>query len=236
VSAGQAGEAGNGGSSVDPCSGGPLATYPCDLDGYFRFDATTGECVAVTSGGCPVVPAQVFWTLAECVSTCPGAKPAETACDDAADCAVHFVGCCAGCEPVDPEVVVAINRERTDTLETCGAVCGECDTVSETERTGEYYIPACARRSCYVGDLRTSPDSICAEDSDCILREGSKCCEGCDGEGFVAVSSLNWLDEVCEYAPPCDACVGEIPPNIAARCDQQSGHCSVVDTSAPGGD
>jgi len=226
--AGSGNSPGSGGSMIDICSASlPDLAATCDEgDGRFFHDPATGECFY----GCPAGSGVMFDSLGTCLSACAGSMPAVSACDAARDCAWAVPGCCGGCEPVDPATGVALNRSRADAVAGCapGVLCGACEDVQELERVGQYLIPSCVNHTCTISDIRKLPATECEEDSDCTLRAGSNCCEGCGSPGLIAVSSYDWVNELCPLVLlPCPECEPVIPDNFVAECNRN--RCVVVE-------
>jgi hypothetical protein len=104
--------------------------------------------------------------------------------------------------------------------------------VNELERTGQYFVPVCGRGSCRVFDLRGTTATECDSDDDCSLRDGSACCEGCDGTSLVALSSTEYVDATCPNTG-CHGCAPNIPAEFEAGCND-NGHCVVRQNPSPG--
>jgi hypothetical protein len=233
VAAGNGGAAGKGGAAgsagmppVDKCALPAPELRPCDGYPFFFHDVTTGECVPVEPSRC-ADDRRIFGSLAECMAACPLARPAANACDAASDCIVGQPGCCGGCEPMEPEQLTAVNETRRDALgNNCNVQCGACNDVSEFQRTGQWFVPYCGHGKCGVRDLRRSTATECDSDDDCTLREGSSCCEGCDGTGFVALSNDEYVEAACGEDFECDPCVSPDRENYVAACSD-NGHCVV---------
>jgi hypothetical protein len=225
--AGGTAQAGGGGMPpVDRCALPAPNLRSCDGSPFFYHDVTTGECMGVTSMQCPDDLSRTFRSLAECLDSCPSARPAPNACDVTSDCIIAQPGCCAACEPLAEEQFVAIHHARRDTLGgDCDVACGPCNQVTELERTGQYFVPACGQVSCLLLDLRRT-SAACDSDDDCSLRDGSACCEGCDGTGLVALSSTEYVEATCAPNTGCDGCVPNIPAEFEAGCND-NGHCVV---------
>lgn len=233
---GQGGSSAGGGSSVggsagappdDGCTRATPSFRACDGPPVYFHDVTTGECLRAPPQFCPDDDKPTFATLAECLRTCSGARPASSACDVASDCIVAAPGCCGGCEPVTQEQLKAVHRDRRDALgNDCDVACGPCPEVTEIERTGQYFVPACDAGTCSVRDLRSTSATECDSDDDCRLRDGAGCCEGCDGLGLVAISSTELLYEACPEEIACDACVPPESEDYEAACSAE-GRCVV---------
>jgi hypothetical protein len=222
---------GSGGEPPDErCALPAPALRACDGSPFFFHDVTHGECVGVGSSRCPDDYDRVFTSLGECLATCPSARPAASACDVTSDCIVAQPGCCGGCEPITLEQLTAVHRRRGDTLgHDCDVLCGACNDVTELERTSQYFVAACGNGNCQVLDLRKTPATECDSDDDCRLRDGSGCCEGCDGSGFIALSSEALIRATCGENWGCDPCA-TFPDQYRAACNDD-GRCVVRQNS-----
>lgn len=226
--AGGSNAGGRGGTPSDARCTQPAPSFrSCDGTPFFYHEVASGECIGVEDFRCADDEASVFDTLAECLATCRGARPAPEACDAASDCIVAQPGCCGGCDPIEQRQLRAVHRTRRDVLgNDCDVACGACPEVAELERTRQYFVPACDNGACYVEDLRDTSATECEVDGDCTLRDGSECCEGCDGLGLVAVSNTRPIREACEEEVACDACAPPESDEYEAACNDE-GRCVV---------
>jgi hypothetical protein len=230
--AGTGGSGKGGGPPKDPrCIPPASEREACDGDGFY-FLSGSGECHGSGPGQCAPDGFVGFASLAECLATCPGSKPAPSACDVASDCMLAIPGCCGGCEPVDPATYVPVHHLRSDVIEGCDATCGACADVTELETTGQYYVPACVNQACAVRDLREMEATECARGDECTLRLGSRCCPSCSQMGLIAVSSFDWLDEICPDDVACPDCASVPPEEFDAFCDEDAGRCFVAEITA----
>lgn len=123
---------------------------------------------------------------------------------------------------------MAVNTTRAKDANTCGDVaCGQCAPVPEAAGHEQYYVPECIAGVCYVTDLAGSDSTVCTADTDCQIRDGAACCPGCDGTGLVALSSLDYVEQLCAPGAECVACEPEISNLIVARC--MDGHCRIME-------
>jgi hypothetical protein len=216
---------GAGGALPVDCSAEPAFTRGgCVFQFYAHLD--TNECTPAGFFVC-VTGANRFTSLAECLSTCAGTKPAMTACDVPNDCVVASSGCCGLCPDAPFESAIGINRERAlaGEYQPCGDVeCEPCAEVPVPLRTTGYFVPTCASGECGALDLRTDAATECTEDTDCFLRLGSECCEACEGDNLIALRSTDFLAGRCDDVG-CPECEPTYPPDYAARC--VSGRCTV---------
>lgn len=231
---GPGGTAGSGGAQ-DRCQL-PRDTRACDAGTHsFHFDAALGECVVLTSIECQN-NANQFATLAECLSAC-GGEPARAACDGDLDCEIVDRLCCPACDMTSQADVEAVHRSQVPAYLQdlgCDVGCAPCPPVDELDRTRQYFVPWCFQGQCLVRDLRGTGHVGCQQDSDCRLRDGAGCCEDCDGIGFVALSSTEYLEGSCDDVD-CAACDSPIPSELEATCDMSGSafQCRVVRTGGP---
>lgn len=157
-----------------------------------------------------------------------GSAPA--ACSQTSDCVLMQAGCCAACDPITKDDLIAVRREqqgmRPPRCNVDGVTCGACEDVGELDRNSQYFVASCEQGSCQVLDLRTTANTECDSHDDCSLRNGSACCEGCDGTGLVALSSRELVRATCEADFACDLCGPSISELYAAGCDAE-GRCFV---------
>lgn len=234
--------AGTGGSNPNGGAAGSDAVCtltpvfePCEALGGFYHDPQTNECLHTVSFQCGSGP-NGFRTLADCLASCPTAKPGMTTCDLPADCAVVSAGCCGLCPSSPLDAAQALNGARLSDRPLCGDVsCEPCPPADETTSRTQNYVPICVNGSCSVEDVSGSPSARCASDSDCHLRDGADCCEQCDGTGLVALSSEELLSaDVCSGASSCSSCAHSYT-GYRARCQYGYCHVAFADTSSNGG-
>ncbi|WP_437795931.1 BPTI/Kunitz domain-containing protein [Sorangium sp. So ce693] len=236
------GDPGGGGSSAETGGGGAggdgqlpvrclLPADPGRCDAAFPkywYDPAAGACREFTYGGCEGNENR-FDSLDACEEACRGELPDIGVCNAPSDCVLVSRGCCGACDTASAENFGAINRAGTkldEIIKGCGGVaCGACPEVTEAERTTQYFTATCEAGRCVVLDVRESPLTECAIDSDCVLRDGLGCCEGCDGTGIVALSQSAELDAlVCPAGMgACPPCAPVFPDGMTAVCS--SGRC-----------
>jgi hypothetical protein len=157
-----------------------------------------------------------------------GAASDFSSCGQATDCVIASVGCCGGCEPLSPSVLVSINADQLSAYveaQGCsGVACSPCPPVDELKTLGQYFVPVCEAGRCGIQDIRQTDLVVCQTDSDCFLRDGAACCDECDGTGLVAVSSTDFGPR-CEPFPACPRCASIIPEGYIAVC--AAGRCQV---------
>jgi len=224
---------GTGGSSPggEACTA-PAVTGTCEA--YFErwyHDVTTGLCRPFVYGGCDG-NANNYETFEQCQKACPGGAPNYDACKAPTDCVVASVGCCGVCDgpDVSRRDLIAYNRQYQGQVSTCDAgdvACGACPEPVPGQGTLMYFVPNCVQGQCVVEDIRTSPVTACEDASECRLRNGTGCCEGCGGESVVSVRNDGSFEElVCGGVPqPCPACIALPPDDRVAVCTE--GRCGI---------
>jgi hypothetical protein len=227
---GGSGAGGSGGALPDKCllvqeSG------PCDaaIPAYFH-NSETGTCEPFTYGGCEGNDNR-FDTLEECQSACNGGDPNFDVCSSPSDCMLVSPGCCGACEPIEAGSLVAINIGYADAYSSAkgcsGVSCGACFDPGPAQYTSQYFVATCVRHECTVVDIRQHEVTECDGPSDCVLRVGANCCEGCSGDGIVAINPDADLSSlVCGgELIGCPACAPQIDPAYASGCVE--GRCVV---------
>ncbi len=234
-----------GGSSSGGSAGGSTIPDFCTLpaesgmcDAYipsFYFDPATGSCKSFVYGGCGGNENR-FATSAECRAACGAAVPRDD-CNQPADCALVSVDCCA-CPSASLSSYAAINVNAVDdfrdTNGCTGVICEPCLAPDPLSVTDQYFAATCVMNECVPIDLRQTDATGCNVSTDCFLRLGTGCCEGCGGEDqLVAISSAQWLmDLVCGDAPvPCPACAPMLPEGYVPGCE--NGVCTVEASDQP---
>jgi hypothetical protein len=126
----------------------------------------------------------------------------------------------------------AMNVRRREEVGYCPAVeCAECPVVDETETTAQYFVPTCdVAKRCALIDIRQHSVTECLSDADCQLRDGSACCEGCDGQGLVSVSSQELFTALCGPLAACPDCASNTA-EFLPKCE--AGRCTVVHAYPP---
>lgn len=234
---GTAGTGTGGGSPGGEACTAPAVTGNCEA--YFErwyHDVTTGLCRPFVYGGCGG-NANNYETFEECQKACPGGAPNYDACQAPTDCMVTGIGCCGICDGPDisRRDLIAYNRQYQGQVSGCNGVdiaCGACAEPLPGEGTLKYFVPNCIQGQCVVEDIRTSPVTKCTDASECRLRNGTGCCEGCGGGDVVAVRNDGSLEElVCGGVPqPCPACVALPPDGMVAVCTE--GRCAIAYVAA----
>ena len=217
--------AGSGGSSSAGAPSGNACTQPNlsgNCDGYFPsfwHNPQNGLCEPFIYGGCGGNENR-FATREECIAQCGGGGSAKCAVDS--DCTFVNLDCC-GCEPIDEHRIVALNQmyKAKYSAQLCANVgqCAPCQALDETKTTGKYFKPVCVEGACSVVDIRTTKLTACSEvKNDCVLRNGTGCCQGCGQTGWVAV---NQSADFCGDGPvPCPACASMPPGGLVASCGE----------------
>ena len=233
-SAGSTASAGAGTSTAGAPSSSvcslPAESGNCDaFVPSFYHDAQTGLCTPFIYGGCGGNGNR--FTREACIAACPGGGNDWGACQDDLDCELTSTNCCGLCEPVEDFSILSLNRANVSKYvnQRCAMAgqCAPCEAGSEVTDTLKYYRAACVSGQCSATDIRKTKVTACLEDTDCMLRDGAGCCDGCDGKGFVAVSKTA---DLCEgQAVDCAACEPKPPPSsIFARCIEAV--CTVTQT------
>lgn len=224
------GSGGSGGGGPAACSL-PIQSGPCDayVPSWWH-NPSTGVCEPFIYGGCEGNENR-FASREACLDACHGLGPDYDACMSPTDCQLVPAGCCGGCEPVDARTFVAINGQAVSKYQgvgRCGLVdCAACPAPQPGVATSQYFVPTCRSGQCTVVDIRETPLTGCMLDSDCVLRFGANCCEGCGGE-LVALNkneNTDLANLVCGSPVSCPACFPMIPPGNSTSC--VSGRCTV---------
>jgi hypothetical protein len=229
-STGSGGMTGSGGGSGDTCTL-PKESGPCEaaIPAWWHNPAT-GVCEPFIYGGCGG-NANNFPSLEACQMACSGGQPDMDACAAPGECVLLGASCCGPCDPANVRSFVAVNYMATGAYmhaRGCDAVdCAACPPVSEPETTLQYFIATCEAGRCRVVDIRQNEATSCTSHTDCVLRDGANCCEGCDSQGFVSVNRSGALEKlVCHPTfTSCPPCGPVVPSNLAPFCT--SGHCGV---------
>jgi Kunitz/Bovine pancreatic trypsin inhibitor domain len=225
--------AGAGGTGNDECNGPPV-NGPEMCDAYipaWTHDSTTGLCRPYVYGGCGGTK-NLYKTLAECQTACPGGNPNYDACKLPTDCALVGQGCCGVCDGpnVTAHDFISYNKQYAAQVTPCANVdiaCGACPPTAPGQGSMKYFVPNCVQGQCVVEDLRTSAVTACKSNSECQLRNGNGCCPACNIDAPIAVRNDGSFENlVCgNLRPPCAACMPA--SNGAIAVCGQSGHCEV---------
>jgi len=214
-----------GGSTAGACT---AAQASGECNAYipsFWHDPATGLCEPFVYGGCGG-NANRYPSRQACQQACANIQDDWDECVDDSNCTYASQKCCAACEPVAIEQLIAINVAHRSLREACSSPtsCAPCMTVLENEQSQKYFKPKCQNARCTLIDIRETALTACQKTSDCMLRDGAGCCPECDGAGWVAV---NKNADLCGGAPtPCGFCIS--PPTqewdavcLAGRCRQE---------------
>ena len=215
-----------GAPASDRCSL-PAASGTCDA--YFPafyHDAKSGLCRPFAYGGCGGNDNR-FETREACLAACAGGGLDWGRCEVDSDCAIASAGCCEACEPVQDHDLLAYDPSQLSVSDSvnpqCASVgaCLPCPAESDSLSTRKYFRPICSSGQCSLLDVRLSGFTECKQASDCVLRDGVKCCAECDG-GFV---SVNANANFCPNGPQaCPKCASFPPKDQIASC--QMGRCT----------
>jgi len=227
-----------GGSGVGGHPGGEACTAPAvsgNCQAYFErwyHDITTGLCRPFVYGGCGGNENN-YENFEDCQKACPGGMPNYDACQAPTDCVVTATGCCGICDGPDitRRDLIAYNKNLQGQILGCGAVdiaCAPCPAPLPGQGTLMYFVPNCVQGECVVEDIRTSPVTACTDASQCRLRNGTGCCEGCNGSTVVSVRNDGSLEQlVCGNEPfACPDCAAIPPDGAVSVCTE--GHCGVA--------
>jgi Kunitz/Bovine pancreatic trypsin inhibitor domain len=232
-SAATGGAAAGGATWNDPACTLPPASGSCDA--YFPswyHDPSTGICRPFVYGGCDG-NANRYDSLAACQKACRDGTPSYAACTQPTECVVSGGGCCGVCDHpgLSAHDLIAFNREHEAEVIQCGSgnvACAPCAGLQPVSL--QFFVPSCTANRCVVEDIRTSAVSACQADTDCRLRNGTGCCEGCGSGPTVAVRNDGSFEKlVCgDIVQPCPDCRPLPNPeaDAIAVCGV-SGHCEV---------
>jgi hypothetical protein len=252
TSAGTGSTSSSGGTPNEACAAPPNSGM---CDAYFPawyHDPSTGICRPFVYGGCGG-NANRYGSLAECQKACPVSNPNFDSCKVPTDCVVTGTGCCGICDGagITEHDLIAYNRQYTNVFE-CGfaldiagggtgsagaaapIACAPCPLPPAGEGTLKYFVPNCIAGQCVVEDLRKSPVTACKTSNECKVRNGTGCCEGCNGGDPVAVRNDGSFEKlVCSPSSVCAGCLPE--PSSAVPYCGQDGHCQAVFREDAGG-
>lgn len=248
--AGGTGSGGVGGEPSEACSAPPNSGNCNAYIPSWYNDASTGICRPFVYGGCGG-NANRYPSREACQNACPGGSPNYDGCNEASDCMITGTGCCGICDSssITLNDLLAYNRTYAGALQ-CGLAldaaaggsaaagaappiaCAPCAATGQG--TLKYFVPQCVAGQCMVEDLRTSAVTACKADSDCKLRHGSNCCEGCSIGDVISVRNDGSFEKlVCGNRPiACTACVP--PPTSAIPVCLPDNHCGVAISATAG--
>jgi hypothetical protein len=247
--------AGAGGIGGDAACSALPETGPCDaLIQRWYHDPASGQCYPFVWGGCGG-NANRYDSQAACEAACPG--PVNVfSCKVPSDCMLTTPSCCGVCDSPNLTTQNFVSYNKNYAGLPCGVTantipiggsgagfpnpggspgvgapvaCPSCPVPAPGTGTLKYFVPDCVMGQCVVDDLRTSAVTACKTNTDCKLRNGTGCCEGCGGDDYVAVRKDGSFEKlVCGgLQPPCAACLPQPPINAVAWCDVNVGHCQV---------
>ncbi len=162
------------------------------------------------------------------------------ACDATVACLLAVPGCCGTCgKPSLADVTpIAANQAKAFFDATCpdpeGTPCPGCASFPN----GNLYA-YCEAGQCVESDVSVDDLGACAQPSECRLRWGSECCEGCNGSwepnfggDLIAINSAKvsvLASRVCVGDVGCPECAPTYPPGATADC--VAGRCVVAGLS-----
>jgi hypothetical protein len=153
---------------------------------------------------------------------------ASTACTDTSECMLAVRSCCVGCGVGTVADAVAVNRGFASSVyQSLCPGAAPCPSASACDPPSTTVVALCRDRQCESVDIRTDALTACSSATDCQLRWGVSCCEGCgsgDPSGLVAVNGNAFARGVCGSAPTaCPACAPTYPVGWVTRCE--TGRC-----------
>ena len=160
-----------------------------------------------------------------------------TACDGPAQCVLRPESCCGQCGAATPGDMIGLHQDWVDDY--LGAHCATLDCPACFMPQEPDLFAYCHAGHCVAADVRVHELSACNTASDCVVRWGLDCCEGCGlapPEELVALSwnglgALGGL--VCPADWGCPDCLVQYPPDVTATCT--AGHCEVTFLPPPPG-
>jgi len=224
---GQAGEGGAGGEPDDVCRK-PADSGPCEAAiSRWYFNAEVGLCQEFIYGGCDGNENN-FETLDACHASCAGHGIVDrTSCESPLECVVTPMTCCG---PGASPTLANVTSVNTASLEEFTAPCQNLDCVGSV--VPAHFGATCSDGHCLAFDLRETELTDCTSRTECRLRLGLGCCEGCSGDAaqYVALRSDADLGPlVCGSEPiGCPACVPIPPDDLIADCID--GKCGATST------
>ena len=149
------------------------------------------------------------------------------ACTSNSDCEVQPVSCTCGTGPLSN--LTAINTKYVNQYYMRCPDLGSCPPAAfNPNDPALYYVATCQAGRCAVVDLGATDVTECKSASDCSLRSGTGCCEGCGSDtAALNTSKLSELSKlVCGSEPvACSACA---PVFSGYSADCSNGRCSVL--------
>jgi hypothetical protein len=221
-SAGHAGTAG----SPDRCS---LPAESGQCDAYFPsffHNPETGVCEPFVYGGCGGNDNR-FESAEECQATCSGVAPDLDACTSTTECVLVHTACCAPCQrTLQDTAAINVNQQQAfAAAHECDPAppCAPCPAPDPETDSGRYLTAVCRAGQCVPIDVRQEGAANCDSPSDCRLRDGVSCCEGCSSSAseLVAVSIDGTLEKIAcgDGMIGCDGCLPTYPPEYVASCE-----------------
>lgn len=198
-----------------------------------------------TAGGNTGVAGGAMGGAAGFISVGGSSNPPDiSSCNIAADCVLQSAtGCCSICDSPDlaAQSLIAVNSAYA--IAPCSLTakilplpiggtgagvpnpCASCDQPTASGTLHNFFAN-CVMNRCVVEDVRRSTVSSCMSDSDCMLRYGTACCQGCRDQDLVAVRNDGSFEKIaCSAGPqPCPHCA-PLPTTARAVC--ALGQCAV---------
>ena len=159
-------------------------------------------------------------------------------CQKADDCVlVPERNCCRPCDPLEFSGLAAVNVKHKDDFlshEGCAdAKCPACpDLGLDLPLSSANFFVLCEKNRCVAADLRFSKYTKCAANSDCKLRWGLRCCDGCSDNELVTFNpKSSLLSDICPAKKP--LCPPPSPECLAHRhsyeAECSAGNCQLAD-------
>jgi hypothetical protein len=165
-----------------------------------------------------------------------GTAPERDACSSNSDCRLLARGCCScGTGPLSSFAAINLDSVAAFSAEQCmpGVACGACPPIVPDPNAPEnYYMATCQAGHCVAVDLRAESFTDCNDDSDCLRRSGTNCCDACGNDATIVLNKraepeLRAL--ACDSAPACQDCGRSVLPvgvGVFPHC--QGGKCLLI--------
>lgn len=164
-----------------------------------------------------------------------GSLPGDfTACDGPGQCTLVTVECCPPCGMPELPDVLAVHVDQGMAYKdyTCPDPV-DCPACATGYNPHLFAYCDTAAGKCVAADTRTHAVSACTSDDQCVLRNGTECCENCNelqvseitSVAFVADPSL--MELVCAPDNACPPCAPIYPADVTTACGDD-GHCRVL--------
>lgn len=151
--------------------------------------------------------------------------PSLKLCNGPGQCALTTSDCCL-CGMPEITDYVAMNQASAAKCDCGGPVC-DCASAPNPNLAA-----SCESGTCAAWDVRQRKDYAgCADDTDCRLRNGLDCCEGCQASNYSVVAVRKDAESalkaaLCEGGSACSKCMVQYPSTVTAVCN--AGSCQVM--------